>query len=229
MQHYKARIIEKKHLTMNVMEVSVVLIVPERVEFKAGQFMQLQFGSELKAYSIISPPEQPSLLKFCVMVIDGGQASEFFKAAKVGDELDMRGPAGNFMVEDLSKNYFFVATGVGVAPFASIIPDLLGRPFLGKCRLLFGLRAEEDVFYFDRFMHLQNVYRNFQFTPVLSQPQSHWPGEVGRVTTYIDVAYDYYKDYIFYVSGRRQMVDDIKALLLKRGQLPENIKVEIFV
>ena len=229
MQQYKAKMIEKKHLTMNVLEVTAELMVPDTILFLAGQFMQLQIGGELKAYSILDIPDHNKSLKFCVSLIAAGKASEFFKTAKVGDEIDMRGPVGNFTAEDFSKNYFFVATGVGVAPFASMIPDMLGRGYNGKCRLLFGLRHEEDVFYFDRFTHLQSLYPNFTFTPTLSQPKSHWPGEVGRVTTYIDVAYEYYKDYLFYVCGWQEMVRDTKDLLLKRGHDPLKIKVEIFV
>jgi ferredoxin-NADP reductase len=228
-QQYKARIIEKKYLTQYVLEIAVVLVVPELVEFLAGQFMQFQIGDELKSYSIVSSPNENTVLTFCVGLVEGGKATEFFKAAKIGKEINLRGPAGNFTMDDFSKNYFFVATGVGVAPYASIITDMLVRGYSNKCRLLFGLRFEEDVFYFDRFTHLQNQYPNFTFTPILSRPVSHWPGETGHVTTYIDVAYEYYKDYIFYISGRQQMVDDVKALLLKRGHDPKNLKVEIFI
>ncbi len=229
MEQYKARLTEKKFLTMNVLEITVLLLSPDHLEFKAGQFMQFKIGGDLKAYSIISVPDHNLALKFCISLIDGGKASDFFKVAKVGQELEVRGPAGNFTVEDLSKNYFFVATGVGVAPFASIIPDMLSRGYANNCRLLFGLRSEDNVFYYDRLTHTQTLYQNFKFTPLLSQPKSHWPGETGRVTTYIDVAYEYYKDYVFYICGWQEMVKDVKDLLIKRGHKPENIKVEIFV
>jgi len=229
MQEYRGKIIEKKFLTMNVLELTVLLVFPANIKFAAGQFMQFKIGDALKAYSIVSVPDHNLALKFCVSIVEKGLASEFFKRAKVGDEVDMRGPAGNFMVEDFTKNYFFVATGVGVAPFASIIPDLLGRGFTQKAVLLFGLRHEEDIFYYERFTHLQSLYENFKFVPLLSRPKSHWPGETGRVTTYIEVAYEYYQNYLFYISGWMDMAKDVKDLLLKKGRKPEDIKVEIFV
>ena len=213
---------------MRTLEVTVDLVEPISTRFTAGQFMQFKIGSVLRSYSIINVPDHNRFLKFCVGLLDNGEASDFFRSAKIGQELFMRGPSGIFSIENFSKNSFFVAGGVGIAPFCSMIPDMLARSYEGKAHLLFGVATEDDIFYFDRFNHLHNLYPNFTFTPIVSRPQLHWPGETGRVTTYLDVAYEYYKDYLYYICGSSEMVKDARDLLLKKGQNIADIKLEIF-
>lgn len=229
MQTYQTKIKEVKLLTMHTCELVVELVDPPEINFMAGQYMQFKIGEILRSFSIIDIPDRNRTLKFCIGLYEHGVASDFLRKAKVGSDLEMQGPMGNFTVEDFGKNYFFVATGVGVAPFVSIIPDMLGRGYDKKLHLLFGVRHEEDVFFFDRFSHLHNLYPNFTFTPIVSRPKYHWPGEHGRVTTYIDIAYEYYRDYIFYISGAEAMVKDMRELLLKKGHSLDNIKLEIFI
>jgi len=229
MQEYKTKIREKRHLTLKTIEITVDLIAPTDISFTPGQYVELLIGKEWKPYTICSLPESNNSLTFCIGLYDKGLASDFFREVKVGREITMRGPAGFFTVTDLAKNYLFVATGVGIAPFVSIVPNLLRKEFVGRSQLLFGVRHEEDVFYFDKFTHLKSLYDNFIFTPMLSQPKSHWPGEVGRVTTYLEVAYDYLKDYEFYICGATEMVQDARNVLLKKGHSEDRIKTEIFV
>jgi len=230
MQEFITKITEKKHLTEHTIEISVDLTSPSDIVFKAGQFMQFKFGSVMRSYSIISvPTETNTKLAFCIELLEDGVGSEVLKNAHIGDEIIMRGPSGIFTFNQFDRNVFFVATGVGVAPFASIIPTAFSTGFNGNAHLLFGVRHEEDVFYFDRFNHMRSIYQNFKFTPMLSQPKSHWPGEVGRVTTYLDVAYEYYKDYLFYICGGIEMIKDTRSVLIKKGHNPKDIKLEIFV
>jgi CDP-4-dehydro-6-deoxyglucose reductase len=146
----------------------------------------------------------------------------------VGSDVTMRGPAGMFTVQDFNRPAFFVATGVGIAPFASMIPDMLVRGYTEPIRLLFGLRSEENVFFYDRFNRLASQYENFKFVPILSRPQSHWPGETGRVTTYLEVSYQYFKNYVFYLCGDKDVVADTRQVLLKQGHEPRGIRVEVF-
>ncbi len=228
MQEYAGTINELRFLTQNILEVEILLTSPGDIVFKAGQFMNFVFPGGVRSYSLVSVPDHNSNIKFCVELLEHGVGSDFFRRAHVGDAVTMRGPQGIFTIDDTSKNLFFVAVGVGIAPFASMIPDVLGKGFVGAAHLLFCVRHEEDVFYFDRFNHLQHIYPNFKFTPILSQPKSHWPGEVGRVTSYLDVAYEYYRDNLFYVCGGSEMVRETKDLLVKKGHASPEVRLEIF-
>jgi CDP-4-dehydro-6-deoxyglucose reductase len=117
---------------------------------------------------------------------------------------------------------------VGIAPFVSVITDILARGYLGQVMLLFGLRNEENVFYYDKFNVLAKMHPNFKFLPMLSKPQSHWPGETGRVTTYLEVHYPDYKERKFYICGSKEMVTDTRAVLVKAGHDARDVQLEIF-
>lgn len=228
---YLSKVREKKFLTQHVTELTVDLALPDRIRFEAGQFMEFVIGGELKAYSITSIPvdQGNKTLSFCVQMLPDGVGSNFVRSLEVGNDVRMRGPFGSFTFKDFGRNAFFVATGVGIAPFVSIIPDALSHGFGKDIRLLFGVRHEDGVFYFDKFNHLAHTYGNFSFTPIISQPQSHWPGEVGRVTTYLDVAYEQFSDCLFYVCGDKEPVQDIRDLLLRKGHPLADIRMEVFV
>lgn len=230
MQEYLTRVSEIKYLTQHVLELSVDLILPDTILFKAGQFMQFILGpQQFRSYSIVSVPDHNRTLKFCVELVPGGAGSAFVKSLSVGSEVKMRGPLGVMTFDFFERDACFIAGGVGIAPYASMIPDMLSRGYSREAHLLFGVRNEENVFYFDRFNHLATMYQNFKFTPILSRPEMHWPGEVGRVTTYLDVAYERYRDRLFYICGGMDLVKDVRSLLLRKGHKPTDIKLEIFV
>lgn len=229
MQEFLTQVTRLKHLTLDVMEIDVELMAPEELSYQAGQYMEFKVGGVWRAYSFATPPvsDNPNLM-FCAKLEPKGVASDFIRQLEVGSELVMRGPSGNFVVADFHQPTFFVATGVGVVPFGAMIPDMLMRGSRQPIRLLFGVRNEEEVFYYDRFNRLSKQYDNFKFVPILSRPRSHWPGETGYVTTYLEISYPYFKDYIFYLCGDKAVVTEAQQILLKAGQDPQKIKLEFF-
>ena len=229
MQEYQTQVREITYLTSNTLELAVDLRSPDALQFTAGQFMQFKIGEHFRSYSITSVPDHNQSLKFCIKLLPKGVGSDFVRELKVGDIVTMRGPSGIFTFTHFDRDAFLVATGVGVAPFASMIPDMLSRGFTGFVKLLFGVRHEEDVFYFDRFSHLSAVYSNFKFIPTLSQPRSHWPGEVGRVTTFLDIHYPSHEQYLFYLCGGMDMIKDARHILQQKKHPVRDIKLEIFV
>jgi ferredoxin-NADP reductase len=219
MKEYLTKVTQVRHLTLEVSEFTVRLIAPGEIKFQAGQVMEIQRQGRFQPYFIASPPTGPNSqqLVFCIQGWD----------IQRGEELIMRGPTGGFIVQNFQYPLFFIATNAGVAPFASIIPDLLVRGFVFPLRLLFGARSEENIFYYDRFNRLQNQYENFKFVPILSRPQSHWPGQIGQITTYLEVNYPFYKDYTYYVCDKKPVVAEVVETLQRLGHPSERIKAEV--
>jgi ferredoxin-NADP reductase len=235
MQEYLVDVMALRYLTADVVELEVRLVAPDMIDFKAGQYMFFKVGTEasgkelLRCYSMASPPiAHDPILKFVIRLVPKGVGSEYIKALIVGQSITMQGPTGGFAVPDMSRDLFFVAGGIGVAPFCAMVPDLLSKGFTGNLRLLFGLHNEETVFYYHKFKELLPLHPNFSFIPILSHPESHWPGETGRVTTYLSVSYPHYRNSVFYICGSPEMVKDSRQVLLQAGHPARDIKVEIF-
>lgn len=226
-QQYKARLIDKKQLTHKVVELVFVLISPESVSFIPGQFLALKLPSGKKRfYSMASSPDQPSSITFCVDLGPAGEGSKYIETLVVGDEVTLEGPHGVFVFKDHTREQVCIATGAGIAPFCSMIPE--GLKAGEGVTLLFGVRSEKDIFYFDKFEQLSKQYSNFNFVPTLSQPEGQWQGRKGRVSLYIDEHQEFFKGKNIYICGGPEIVRDIRAHLIQTGIDAMNIKIEVY-
>ena len=229
MQTFSPEITKIEKLTPDILELSMVAEGSEFLSFVPGQFVQFIIGDKVfRSYSIISLPEELPLLKFCIKLEDGGVGSEYVRLLKVGDSIPMRGPLGKFVVGETSERAVFVANGVGIAPFYSMLPNLLNKNPEAQASLIFGVRTESDIFYHDFFTSLAENHSNFNFVQALSQPQSEWHGYTGRVTKYIEENYHQLANSTFYLCGSLGMVQDVRAILMQNGHSIDKIKLEIF-
>jgi ferredoxin-NADP reductase len=238
MEVHKVEVVSKKQLTSKIYELNVRLVNSSNLEFKAGQCvgfhvlpetdgLDLQ-TKEKRLYSLTSLPEHGNELSFCVDVTPMGPGSQLVLDAKEGTQFNLEGPYGGFIVSDKTRDLLFLATGAGIAPFRSMIKDLLKSGFDKKITLLFGLRNEDDIFYHDEFSKLSEEYSNFTFIPMLSQPKGDWKGETGRITKYIEENSSKFTGYLAYICGSPEMIKDTRSLLISKGWGVRDIKIEIF-
>lgn len=213
-QEFEVKLIEKKSLTKDVIELS--FSVPESFEFKAGQFVMLRVQNEnifkFKSYSVLNSPLQKGRMDFCIKLVDGGFASEAFKCIEVGDTLLMRGTFGHFIL-DLhtdADEIWMIGTGTGIAPFYSMLKTYLGKS-TKKFRLIIGVRTQEDLLYHDEFREMEKKHKNFIYSPTLSKED--WDGFTGRVQKHLGGDLQG-KD--FYICGLKEMVLDTQKYLLDR-------------
>ncbi len=230
MHTFSAEVIKKEFLTENIVQLMTTIPVEaEPLAFNPGQFTQFLIGEKIfRSYSIVSLPSELPQVTFCIKLEDGGVGSEYVQALAVGDMIPMRGPLGNFVIRDPQTPMVFVANGVGIAPFYSMIPDLLEKNPNAHASLIFGVRSEQDAFYYDRFIALAQSHPHFSFVPTLSRPEQAWSGYAGRVTSYVTEHYDQHRDALFYLCGSLSMVQDVRAILMQNGHPTDKIKLEIF-
>ncbi len=230
MNLFVTEVISKKQLTSKLYELNIRLIEPKTISFKAGQCVGFHVGENEKKrlYSIASAPNQNTELSFVIDVSHMGPGSRFVLALSPGDQMTIEGPYGAFTVNDDTQDILLISTGAGVAPFKSIILDLIEKSYPREIILLFGVRSEEDKSYFDFFEELSHQNENFIFIPTLSQPQETWNGAKGRVTNFIDQNFEAYKNYRTFICGSPVMVKDVRALLMAKGKEARDIKLELF-
>ncbi len=238
MEVYKVEVVSKKQLTSKIYELNVRLVNSSNLEFKAGQCVGFHVlpetegpalqTKEKRLYSLTSLPEHGNELSFCIDVSPMGPASKLVINLNPGDHFNLEGPYGGFIVSDKTRDLLFLATGAGIAPFRSMIKDLLKSGFDKKIVLLFGVRKEEDIFYHDEFSKLAEEHPNFTFIPMLSKPQANWKGETGRITKYIEENSSKFTGYLAYICGSPQMIKDTRSLLISKGWGIRDIKIEIF-
>jgi len=102
---------------------------PQSFRFRSGEFVMIGLPNAEKpvfrAYSIASPAWDDELEFFSIKVADGPLTSHLQKI-EPGDTVLLRQKATGTLVLDAltpAKRLFMIATGTGIAPFASLVRD----------------------------------------------------------------------------------------------------------
>ena len=103
---------------------------PSSFRFRSGEFVMIGLLNEagkplLRAYSIAAPFWSETLAFYSIKVQDGPLTSKLQNIA-VGDHIIMKTkPVGTLVLDALipGKRLYMIATGTGIAPFASLIRD----------------------------------------------------------------------------------------------------------
>ena len=213
---------------------------PEGFVFTPGQFVLFQIplidspaDIQTRAFSIASAPDEPELL-FVAKFVSGGRASRWIKdVLQPGDTIAMQGPFGNFLLDHATpKDYLFIATGTGIAPFRPQILSLLsgGGDHHHRIDLIFGVRTEADLFWTDDFTKLTQQHENFYLHVILNEPSAAWTGHRGRVQVLTEKLITDSSHRSVYVCGNPDMTKDIKRLCLDVWHLPkEDVHVEGYI
>ena len=222
---FKSKIIESKYINHNTK--NILFSVPDDFDFYPGQFISLILfinGEEYRRpYSIASKP-QKNKLELCIKILPNGKTTPTIADLKEGDEINVLGPMGTFYVNEksLNKNIIFISTGTGIAPFRSIINNLLENNFGKNITLLTGYRYKEDILYEEEFKKFDEDYSIFSYFRILSRYGEE--NEKGYVQKLIDENFDLSADY--YICGLKEMVNSVREHLESKGIKKENIFFE---
>lgn len=217
----KLTLIEKKKLTPEVF--SFVFKTEEKIKWKAGQYLiytlphkNMDLRGKMRFFTISASPFQkfPSISTKIVK-----ESSSFKKALnklKIGDEISAKGPDGDFVIKNPNKKYVFIAGGIGITPFASIIRQLNFEKKKINVTLLYSGKTNDLPFKKD-FEQIGKSHKEFKI--------EYFIGE--RIDEKMLSKFIKGK-YVFFVSGPDPMVEEMEKLLFKLGIKKENFKDDYF-
>jgi len=153
---FKSKITNIVQLTENVKHFRIS--TSKDFKFSPGQYISIIMDNPKnniklrRPYSIVSTQEEAKkgYIELCVKILENGNITPLLDKLKVGDEIECLGPLGEFKISEESenKNIIFISTGVGIAPFMSMIPYLLEEvKSKKKITLITGYKSEKDVLY----------------------------------------------------------------------------------
>ncbi len=238
-QKFTVRVSDKYYVSQRekFLYLKMELVLPDRIEFRAGQYVSIKINEqgERRSYSIASTPDDNHGFHLLAEIIEGGKGSEFLKNIEIGGVVEILAPLGRFVVVESNlvatqNKLLFVATGSGIVPIYSMINDLLVNKRDGRqIRLHWGLRDEANMFWFDNLERLMEIYPNFVFDPVLSQPGEEWSLCSGHVQDCLKRDFPTGLDgWEGYVCGNPKMVEEVSKLLSELGMNSEVIHHEKF-
>lgn len=215
----EGEVLARRYLAPEAIELVVRPLVTEDRRFHAGQHLMVEVGDEeFRAYSIASPPGS-QVMELCIKRLPKGPGSDYIASRAAGDRIRYTGPQGSFTVRlDIPRDRLFIATGTGVAPFRSMIRDLLERGIGGESALLFGARTEQDLLYFEEFRALERYFPVFKYYPCLSRPSNRDDRVLqGRVTTLLPGMIEKVRNRDVYLCGSGEMIHDSIVILSHLG------------
>ena len=148
------------------------------------------------------------------------------KGLKKGDEVKMEGPFGNFIIGD-NKEPVFIAGGVGITPFMSMLKDNSENKIKRKITLIYASKTEKDIIFKKDIDSIKGVWLKIIY--VLSEEDTHGKYEFGRINKEILVKYvGNFEGKKFYICGPEGMKNAVSQTLKELGIKKENIKFEDF-
>lgn len=201
----------------------------KKLYFKPGQFCFLRINkTKLYArhpFTVSSSPNEDTL-DFTMKIT--GRFTKIASQLKEGEEVIIDGPFGIFTIEDERKDLVFIAGGVGITLFISMIKDCLHSKKQQNITLVYGSKAKKDIIFKKELDEIKEEW--FKKIYVLSNEEiSEGDYEQGRVTE--EIIRKYVKDIknsLFYVCGPEPMKDKVVKILKEMGIKKQNIKVESF-
>ena len=149
--------------------VSVAFQLPEDLksdfDFLPGQYLTLKAnvgGEELRrSYSICSSPGEEEL-RVAIKKVDGGRFSTYAnERLKVGTELEVMTPMGNFHIPlsvNNSGHYVAFAAGSGITPVISILKSVMEVEPESQFTLFYGNRSLESIIFREEIEALKNKF-----------------------------------------------------------------------
>ena len=152
------------------------------LDFVPGQFIQVHFryadGTPAKrSYSLATIHDHAlgpgEAVEIAVSYVPGGAATALFEGLPEGGHVEASGPFGRFclMPGDRNARYLLIATGTGVTPYRSMLPQLqsLMAERGVEVVLLQGARTPAELLYGDEFRAFADAHPGFRYVPCLSR------------------------------------------------------------
>jgi ferredoxin-NADP reductase len=204
---------------------SFFFTVDPKIEFQAGQFLQYKIDlpnpderGGARYFTISSSPHDLFIQLTTRFAPEHGSAFKaFLKTMQPGTAIEVSGPSGSFTYPDPQQAAVFIAGGIGITPFHSIIKDLDDRQVDAPITLLYSNRDENFPFktFFDEQMQKHPTLKVIYETNRLDAQgiKKHVPD---------------LQTPLFYLSGPKPMVEGLEQILAEIGVSKEHIKTDYF-
>jgi ferredoxin-NADP reductase len=224
----RALIKEKREVARGTLLV-VFDLQGESFDFRAGQYFWVELldppyddeKGPRRHISVVTSPTERGVLGLCTRLRDSAFKKSLVELP-LGTEVEVEQPKGDFALpEDTDPHYVFVAGGIGITVFRSMLRyiDDTGEPY--RVTLVYSNRDRESTAFLDELEELDGRADWFRLVATMTQ-DSGWDGETRRIDADMlaDVLGGDLGSSTYLVAGPPAMAEGV-AETLKGAGIPE--------
>ena len=220
------RVEKMLRLTHDVMQLKLKLPETERLQFLAGQYIEILLrDGKRRAFSIANAPHDDAYIELHIRHVPDGHFGDYvFDGLKEKTLLRIEGPMGSYYLrEGTGRPVILIGGGTGFAPLKGMLEHVFHTGLKTPIHLFCGVRSLRDLYMDEMVKQWVKAHDNLQYTPVLSEPMEadDWQGETGFVHEAVIRRYPDLSGYDVYLSGPPPMVKAGMDSFYAHG-LPEN-------
>jgi ferredoxin-NADP reductase len=224
----QARIKEKTEVAKGTLMV-VFDLLGRKVDFTPGQYFWVELLNSSydderglrRHISVVTSPNERGVLGLATRVRDSA-FKRTLAELEVGDEVDVEEPKGDFRLpDDTSKEYVFIAGGIGITVFRSMLRFIDEERLPYQVTLVYSNRDRESTAFLNELEELERDIDGLRVVLTMTDDPG-WDGESRR----IDAAFlrDHLegdlRSYTYLVAGPPDMVNGVAEMLQAEG-VPE--------
>ncbi|MEO6912094.1 MAG: FAD-dependent oxidoreductase [Edaphobacter sp.] len=212
---------------------------PASFVFTAGQFIDIDLlippetdaEGNTRGFSVSSAPYEDT-----IMVTTRLRDTAFKRVLKtmpLETEVKVEGPFGNLHLHnDVKRTAVFLAGGIGITPFRSILLDAANRKLAHRIFLFFSNNRPEDSPFLRELQSLEKQNLNYRFIGTMTKMEESklpWQGERGFINK--EMLDKYLKGVpspIYYITGPPGMVNTLHTMLKEAGIDDDDVRTEEF-
>lgn len=184
---------------------------PKDFNYKAGQhglWIQASF-TRPHPFTLSSSPEE-EYVSFSTHIRLGSRYKQKLASLTAGDKMYLLGPILDFSFKDDVHEYVFLAQGIGITPFRSML-----------------LHAKDSILpVTTTLIHVENEPHTFRQLTSSCATVSHYPTTPGEFQGLVK---DQSKKATYYISGSPGFISSVKELLSEQGIDKNHIKTDSFL
>ncbi|TMJ38349.1 MAG: hypothetical protein E6G87_06600 [Alphaproteobacteria bacterium] len=208
---------------------------PRKLAFQAGQYLEWTLGLDRpdnrgnrRYFTVASAPTEDSVRLGVKFYTRSSAFKQALGMMKPGSTIHASQLAGDFTLPaDPETKIAFLAGGIGITPFRSMLQYLIDSHESRPIVVLYGVETPDDVAYRDV---LAAAQRELGIRTVLAvargAARGQYPGYIDA--RLVGLAIPDYLERTFYISGPQAMVKALREKLLAMGVRRSKIKVDYF-
>jgi len=213
---------------------------PAGFKFTAGQSMNVSLidppetdaKGNARTFSIVSAPHEDELV-IATRMRDTA-FKRVLKGMPAGGRVGLRGPAGVFTLDPADERpAVFLAGGIGITPFASILRDAAQSKLARDLWLFYSNRRPEDAAFFDELAALPKRNARLHFVGTMAEMDKSsrpWSGEQGFLDrAMLERHLKSLAANVYYIAGPPGLVEAMQKMLISAGVAEEAIHTDEFL